>query len=112
MSRTALFVIDIQIDMAQDPKTEIPHARRIREAGAEILNRARSAIDNARTNNREPNLEIVIVQHEEKPADGPLVKGSEPWKLIFDPRQSDDAERVVSKSVRKLHHSPSLQLVS
>jgi nicotinamidase-related amidase len=101
MSRIALFVIDIQVELAQDPKTEIPHARRIREAGELILSKARSIIDTARANRQHPNLEIVIVQHEEKAEDGTLVRGSQPWKVIFPPREGDDVERLVSKNIRE-----------
>jgi nicotinamidase-related amidase len=101
MPRTALFVIDIQGELAQDKHTEIPHARRIREAGDVILAKAREAIDRARANGQRPELEIVIVQHEEKPEDGTMIRGSKPWELVFTPRQSDDMERIVSKNVRK-----------
>jgi nicotinamidase-related amidase len=102
MTRTALFVIDIQGELAQDPSTEIPHAKRIREVGDAILAKARGAIDGARTNGQHPNLEIVIVQHEEKPEEGTMIRGSKPWELVFAPREGDNAEIVVAKDVREL----------
>ncbi|KIM96859.1 hypothetical protein OIDMADRAFT_58410 [Oidiodendron maius Zn] len=99
MTRTALFVIDIQGELAQDPKTEIPHAKRIREAGDAILTKAREAIDKARANGQHSDLEIVIVQHEEKPEEGTMIRGSKSWELVFAPREGDDTEILVSKDV-------------
>jgi len=99
MTRTVLLVIDIQAELAQDPKTEIPHARRIREAGNAILAKARAAIERARANRQRPSLDIVIVQHEEKPEVGTLVRGSKPWELVFTPREGDNAEWLISKHV-------------
>lgn len=101
MARTALFVIDIQVDLAQDTTTEIPHAERIRTAGTSILQRARQAIDSASEHGGVPDLEIVFVQHEEVAEKGPLVKGSKPWELVFKPRDDNRWERLVSKDVRK-----------
>ncbi|KAI4923535.1 hypothetical protein J4E85_008574 [Alternaria conjuncta] len=109
MPRTALFVIDIQVELAQNPPTEIPHADRIREAGTSILQRARQAIDTACEQGREPDLEIVFVQHEEVAEKGPLVKGSKAWELVFKPREGNSWERVVGKDVRDTFSSnPSL----
>ncbi|KAF2850674.1 Isochorismatase hydrolase [Plenodomus tracheiphilus IPT5] len=105
MARTALFVIDLQADLAQNPQTEIPHAERIREAGTAILSRAREAIDLARSNRKDPGLEIVFVQHEEHAEKGPLIKGSRPWELVFKPRDRDSSERLVSKHVRDTFES-------
>jgi nicotinamidase-related amidase len=101
MPRTALFVIDIQAALALDPTTEIPHAQRIRDAGTQILARSRAAIDSARTQQQQPELQIVVVQHEEKPESGTLVRGSQPWELVFKQREGDDAEQLVSKQVRE-----------
>jgi hypothetical protein len=78
MSRTAIFVIDIQVELAQNATTEIPHAERIRE-----------------------DLEIVFVQHQEVAEKGPLVKGSKPWELVFKPRDNNRWERLVSKDIRE-----------
>ncbi|KAH7242766.1 isochorismatase hydrolase [Fusarium tricinctum] len=91
--KSALFVIDIQKDLALDPKTEIPHAERIRRAGADIL----SSIRGIETN---PKPIIVFVQHEESPDSGPLVKGADPWKLVFENDPSKTNERLVSKNQR------------
>lgn len=91
--RSALFVIDIQKDLASDPKTQIPHAERIRRAGTDIL----SAVRGIETN---PKPIIVFVQHEESPDSGPLVKGSDPWKLVFENDPSKTNERLVSKNQR------------
>jgi nicotinamidase-related amidase len=57
MARTALFVIDIQVELAQDATTEIPQAERIRGAGTRILERARQAINSASEHGRVPDLE-------------------------------------------------------
>ncbi|SPQ25590.1 b45c74e7-c052-4cff-ba0a-03b71e85ec48 [Thermothielavioides terrestris] len=94
---TALFVIDIQNDLATDPQTRIPHAERIREAGAKILSTARAIINAQRASAEEPPAIIVFVQHEEEPENGPLVRGSEPWKLVFEPDEAAPSERLVAK---------------
>ncbi|KAF5676894.1 KGD2-2-oxoglutarate dehydrogenase complex E2 component [Fusarium heterosporum] len=82
-SRSAFFVIDIQKDLAHDPKTRIPDAERIIYAGENILKFLRGITTF-------PKPLIVFVQHEEMPDKGPLVKGTEPWKLCFenDPRDT------------------------
>ena len=101
MARTALFVIDIQGELAQDATTEIPHAARIREAGTAILQRARQAIASASEHGTRPDLEIVFVQHEEVAETGALVKGSMAWELVFRPQGDNRWERLVSKDVRE-----------
>jgi hypothetical protein len=98
---TALFVIDIQNDLATDPATRIPHASRIRSAGEQILSAARAGIEakhNTTTISRPTT--IIFVQHEEQPEDGPLVRGTEPWNLVFDPLPDAPTERLVPKSTR------------
>ena len=100
MPPKALFVIDIQEDLAGDSGSQIPHANRIRDAGTKMLADARKSIDKAREKGEEPPLTIVFVQHEEKPEDGPMSRGSKPWELIFKPREEDKAERVVAKTTR------------
>jgi nicotinamidase-related amidase len=101
MARTALFVIDIQVELAQDATTEIPHAEQIRGAGTRILQKARQAIDSASEHGKVPDLGIVFVQHEEVAEKGPLVKGSKPWELVFKPRDNNEWEKLVSKNVRE-----------
>jgi nicotinamidase-related amidase len=91
--RSALFVIDIQKDLVSDPKTQIPHAERICRAGVDIL----SSVRGIKTN---PKPLVVFVQHEESPERGPLVKGTEPWKLFFENDPSNARERLVSKNQR------------
>ncbi|KAK4097291.1 Isochorismatase hydrolase [Parathielavia hyrcaniae] len=90
----ALFVIDIQNDLATDPGTRVPHAERITAVGESILRTARAALE------KETLGGIVFVQHEEVPEDGTLVRGSEPWKLVFEPRAGASQERLVHKSTR------------
>lgn len=101
MSRTALFVIDIQHALAGDPATAIPHAQRIRSAGTALLARGRSSIDSARVSGKKPDLEVVVVQHEETPEKGNLQKGSKAWEVVFPPREGDDHECLVTKDVRE-----------
>ncbi|RKK24526.1 Dihydrolipoyllysine-residue succinyltransferase component of 2-oxoglutarate dehydrogenase complex, mitochondrial [Fusarium oxysporum f. sp. cepae] len=90
---SALFVIDIQKDLAFDDKTEIPHAERIRDAGEQILEVARGIA-------ADPKPVIVFVQHEESPESGPLVKGSKPWELVFENDPNNTRELLVSKNQR------------
>jgi len=101
MPRTALFVIDIQVELAQNPPTEIPHAERIRGAGTTILQKARQAIDSACDEGRVADIEIVFVQHEEVAEKGNLVRGSKAWELVFKPRDDNRWERLVEKDVRE-----------
>jgi nicotinamidase-related amidase len=91
--RSALFVIDIQKYLASNPKTQIPHAERICRAGVDIL----SSVRGIKTN---PTPLIVFVQHEESPDRGPLVKGTDSWKLVFENDPSKARERLVSKNQR------------
>lgn len=101
MPRSALFVIDIQRELAYDPKTQIPHADRIRYAGEKILSAARSIIDQYRTAQKNSPSVIVFVQHEEKPDEGTLVRDTEPWRLVFEPRDGVQEERLVAKTTRQ-----------
>ena len=98
-NKTALFVIDIQNDLVSDPYTEIPHASRIKQAGKEILSKIRN-ITTA------PPPLIVFVQHEDNPDSGSLLRGTDQWKLFFEPRILD-TEILISKTVRKLPPPPS-----
>ncbi|PYI03685.1 hypothetical protein BO78DRAFT_431900 [Aspergillus sclerotiicarbonarius CBS 121057] len=98
-SRTALFVIDIQNELAISPETRIPHSERILTASTEILKTARSIIDAHRETSRLSPSVIVFVQHEEGPANGgTLIKGTEPWELCFQPRAGVEEEIYVSKT--------------
>jgi nicotinamidase-related amidase len=99
---TALFVIDIQNDLATDPETRIPHADRVKAAGGKILGAARAALGAEPGTSPGALASIIFVQHEEKPEDGPLVRGSEPWKLVFEPRAGVSRERLVPKWTREL----------
>lgn len=101
MSRSALFVVDIQHELAKDPKTKIPHAERVCSAGDKILATARNIIDSYRDSAQPSPSMIVFVQHDEKPEDGTLVKGSEAWKLVYEPRPGVDEEILVAKTTRE-----------
>lgn len=92
MPKTALFVIDTQAELVSIPGTAIPHAARIREVGAAILDRARSKSGTE--------LEIVIVQHSEDAADpnATLIQGSAGWELALPPKDGADNEKVVPKT--------------
>lgn len=100
MPRSALFVIDIQRELAQDPKTRIPHADRICSAGEKILSAARDIVDQYQTARKQSPSVIVFVQHEEKPDEGTLVRDTEPWRLVFEPRDGIQEERLVAKTTR------------
>lgn len=109
LSRTALFVIDIQNDLVTDPGTKIPHADRVLAAGASVLHAARVAAaysgdsENSRTT---PDPLVVFVQHEEAPESGPLVWGSKAWELVFSPLTGcPEREIVVSKTARDTFES-------
>lgn len=97
MSRSALFVIDIQGENAKDSETRIAHAERITFAGGKILSAARSIIDSFRDRGQQSPSIIVFVQHE----DETMVKGSNPWKLVFSPRDGVSEEILVAKTTSK-----------
>lgn len=101
MPRSALFVIDIQRELADDAKTQIPHADRICSAGEKILSAARGIVDQYRTAQKKSPSVIVFVQHEEKPDEGTLVRDTEPWRLVFEPRDNVQEERLVAKTTRE-----------
>ncbi|KAJ4386594.1 hypothetical protein N0V93_009492 [Gnomoniopsis smithogilvyi] len=105
MPRSALFVVDIQRELAQDPKTRIPHAERVCFAGDKILVAARAIIDSYRQRTQESPSIIVFVQHEERPEEGTLVRDTEPWKLVFEPREGVTEEILVHKTTRDTFES-------
>lgn len=107
MSRTALFVIDIQHALASDPSTQIPHAARIVDAGIRILAHSRALIGKSHTCGSTPDLEIIVVQHEETPDRGNLQRGSRAWELVFPPLAD---EYLVSKDVRKSTYPKALDI--
>ncbi|GKZ26774.1 hypothetical protein AbraCBS73388_003155 [Aspergillus brasiliensis] len=93
MPRSAIFVIDIQKHLAVDPETRVPQADRVIKASEEILQTARSIKD---SNGNSSDPLIVFVQHEETPNDGALVKGTEPWELVFHPRAEVEGDTFKS----------------
>lgn len=108
MPRSALFVVDIQHELAQHPKTRIPNAERVCSAAQKILSAARTIVDAHRSGSPEqqsPSV-IVVVQHEEQPGNGTLVRGTEPWRLVFEPRDGVQEEMLVEKTTRQLPNPP------
>lgn len=105
MPRSALFVIDIQRELAHDPKTRIPHAERVCSASERILSAARGIIDAYRCREQQSPSIIVVVQHEEEPAKGNLVRGTEPWRLMFEPRDGVQEEVLIAKKTRNTFES-------
>jgi nicotinamidase-related amidase len=101
MSRKALFVIDIQHELAGDPQTRVPHAERIHVAGEQILSTARRITDEHLAKNQVSPFIIIFVQHEEPATQGSLVRDTEPWKLVFNPRPGVSQEVLVAKTHRK-----------
>ncbi|KAI1057234.1 hypothetical protein LB507_002144 [Fusarium sp. FIESC RH6] len=95
---SALFVVDIQNDLASDPYTRIQHAERICHAGTDILRAVRGLL-------AEPKPIIVFVQHEEAPEDGPLVRGTQQWELVFKNNPKNTRELLVSKNQRNTFQS-------
>ncbi|KAH8697864.1 Isochorismatase-like protein [Talaromyces proteolyticus] len=106
-ARTALFVIDIQNELAVNDDTRIPHAERIRNSGEKILQAARTVIDSYREKAATSPFIIVFVQHE----DSCLVVGSKPWELVFKPRPNVEQEILISKKTSDTFESnPDLAL--
>lgn len=106
MPLTALFVIDIQNELAGNVETEIPSAARIRAVSEQILAASRGLPDGG-----SERALTVFVQHEEDPqSGGSLVKGAELWKLVFPPREGVADEILVSKTTRKASSFPAGRL--
>lgn len=99
--RTALFVIDIQNDLATDPKTRIPHAARLLDAADKVITSTRKQLEALRQTQDQSRPLLVFVQHSEDPSSGALVKGTNPWKLVFHPRPDDADEILMGKTTRK-----------
>jgi len=100
MSRTALFIIDIQHDLATDLATRIPHAARLLDAADRVIASTRRQLDTLRAASPPQSASrplLVFVQHSEDPSSGPLVEGSEAWRLVFNPREGDEDEVLVGK---------------
>ncbi|KAL2151754.1 hypothetical protein VTH82DRAFT_6852 [Thermothelomyces myriococcoides] len=76
-------------------------------AAEKIIAAARTALlDRSEDKSTDPSLStIVFVQHEEKPEDGPMVKGTDPWKLVFEPVPDNARERLVAKWTRDTFES-------
>jgi len=96
--RSALFVIDVQNSLATDAKTRIPDAENLNAAVGKVLASARSVVDSYRSKGEQSPAVIVIVQHEESPESGDLVRGTEPWGVVFPPRDGVAEERLVAKT--------------
>ncbi|KAJ4118658.1 hypothetical protein NW768_010717 [Fusarium equiseti] len=90
---SALFVVDIQNDLASNPNTRIAHAERVCHAGTDILRAVRGLP-------ADPKPIIVFVQHEEALEDGPLVRGTQQWELFFKNNPKNTRELLVPKTQR------------
>lgn len=99
----ALFVIDIQNDNATDLETKIRNADRIRHAGSAILEASRQTLGAHRATkpSSPPPILIVFVQHEDLPGKGTLLRDTEAWKLVFEPRAGVEEEIHVHKTTRE-----------
>ncbi|CAK7232360.1 hypothetical protein SBRCBS47491_008243 [Sporothrix bragantina] len=100
-TRTALFVIDVQAELARDLATQIPHADRVVQAGERILKSARHAVAKGGEANS-PSI-IVFIQHEE--TDGTLLRDSEAWQLVLPPQPGVETELLVAKTTRDTFES-------
>ncbi|KAM7183013.1 putative isochorismatase hydrolase [Rhypophila sp. PSN 637] len=99
---TALFIIDIQKDLALDEATQIPHAERVKNATKAILASARRILPHTK------NDILVFVQHHEPPERGPLQKGTTAWELVFEPTEeglTSGKEILVGKDTRDTFES-------
>ena len=98
MSRSAIFVIDIQHEMAGDPSTSVPDVDALKSATTKILSTARAIIDGSRAKGAQSPLTLVFVQHEEPAGSGGLERDSKQWELVFPPRENDSEEVLVAKT--------------
>ncbi|KAK4212273.1 Isochorismatase-like protein [Rhypophila decipiens] len=101
---TALFIIDIQKDLALNEATQIPHAERVKSATTAILASARRLLVRTTTTNDI----IVFVQHHEPLERGPLQKSTTAWELVFEPTEEglrSGREIVVEKDTRDTFES-------
>lgn len=89
--------------MALDPETSVQHAAELNVAASTILSTVRRIIDEFRQKKELSPFLIVFVQHEESPSQGSLVRDTEPWKLVYEPREDVDEEILVHKTHGELH---------
>lgn len=94
---TAFFVIDVQRDLAQDPKTAVPDA-------STICHTISSSIEHARATE---SIRVIFVQHDDTEEGEALYPGTEGWKLVFEPRGEQEwlyrktvGEYCISKNPR------------
>src|SRR3954447_22354134 len=98
----ALFVIDIQNENTTDLETKVRAADRIKHAGETILQAARQTLDAYRvTKGASPPILIIFVQHEDLHGEGTLLKDTEAWRLVFEPRCEVEDEILVHKITRE-----------
>lgn len=92
----ALFVIDVQVDLAQDPATQIADATELRATLSTVLHHVRSVNAGLQT----PHVRLVFVQHNDRDADDALAMGKPGWQLVFAPLTAD-GDWLVHKSDRE-----------
>ena len=102
-SRTALFVIDVQVDLAQKADSEVPDAEAIREALSNLIKGVRDYNDTEKTNAAQK-VQLVFVQHNDLDPEDPLAKGKPTWELVFKPNEHE-GDWYISKDVRDTFES-------
>jgi nicotinamidase-related amidase len=105
MPSQALFVIDVQHELARDSAARVPHADRVCHNVDAVVTKARRYVDETKDSGGASDLLIVVVQHTETPEEGTLVKGSKEWELVFPPRDDCQEEILVEKSTRYIPFS-------
>ena len=78
----------------------MPDAADICHAIGSVLELVRSHNDSmAEDNVPDQRIKIIFVQHSDSDPDDPLYKGKATWRLVFEPRDGDEAEVLVHKDV-------------
>lgn len=98
--KTALFIIDVQVDLADKADSEVPDAEAIREA----LNSLIKGVRDYNQSVPSQKVQLIFVQHNDRDPKDPLAKGKFTWELVFKPKV-EEGDWYISKDVRDTFES-------
>ncbi|MCO5565769.1 hypothetical protein L7F22_019444 [Adiantum nelumboides] len=100
--KTALFIIDVQVDLAEKADSEVPDAEAIREALNSLIKGVRDYNHNQSVTSQK--VQLIFVQHNDRNPKDPLAKGKSTWELVFKPKE-EEGDWYISKDVRDTFES-------
>lgn len=103
LHRSALFIIDVQVDIADQVDSEVPDASAIRETLDKLIKGVREH-NHSRVSNDSEKVQLIFVQHNDRNPEDPLAKGKPTWELVFKPNEHE-GDWYVTKDVRDTFES-------